>query len=267
MTPAQYLRRTNLALLNQSTPLASESCAYDSASRLQTVSDGNNNAATYSYLANSPLVSQIAFTNSGSWRMTTTKQYDLLNRLTQISTVDSGLRTVDSHSYTYSPANQRVRTTLADGSSWLYTYDSLGQVISGRKYWPNQTPVAGQQFEYAFDDIGNRKSTKAGGDENGANLRSAGYSAEFAQPYHQPGRARGRGHHGHCPGDERRDGQRPDNLPQRRVFPQGTERREHEHPGLARRDQRCSRRNHRDRQSIRPQNPRNSSTMTPTATC
>ena len=136
----QYLRRTNLALLNQSTPLASESCAYDSASRLQTVSDGNNNAATYSYLANSPLVSQIAFTNSGSWRMTTTKQYDLLNRLTQISTVDSGLRTVDSHSYTYSPANQRVRTTLADGSYWLYTYDSLGQVISGRKILARPNP-------------------------------------------------------------------------------------------------------------------------------
>ena len=38
------------------------------------------------------------------------------------------------------------------------------------------SPVAGQQFEYAFDDIGNRTQTKAGGDENGWNLRPAGYT-------------------------------------------------------------------------------------------
>jgi RHS repeat-associated protein len=52
-------------------------------------------------------------------------------------------------------------------------YDSLGQVISGKKYWPDGTPVAGQQFEYTFDDIGNRKETKAGGDAAGGNLRGA----------------------------------------------------------------------------------------------
>ena len=36
--------------------------------------------------------------------------------------------------------------------------------------------MAGQQFEYGFDDIGNRTSTKAGGDAAGANLRSASYT-------------------------------------------------------------------------------------------
>jgi len=36
--------------------------SYDAASRLQTVSDGVGNSATYFYLANSPLVSQISFT-------------------------------------------------------------------------------------------------------------------------------------------------------------------------------------------------------------
>ena len=46
--------------------------------------------------------------------------------------------------------------TNADNSRWVYTYDSLGQVISGKKYWSDGTPVAGQQFEYGFDDIGNR---------------------------------------------------------------------------------------------------------------
>jgi RHS repeat-associated protein len=71
----------------------------------------------------------------------------------------------------------------ADGSYWRYEYDSLGQVISGKKYWSDGTPVPGQQFEYAFDDIGNRTGTKAGGDANGANLRNADYSANLLNQY------------------------------------------------------------------------------------
>lgn len=54
---------------------------------------------------------------------------------------------------------------------------------SGKKYWSDGTPVAGQQFEYGFDDIGNRTSTKAGGDENGANLRPENYQANFLNQY------------------------------------------------------------------------------------
>ncbi len=34
----------------------------------------------------------------------------------------------------------------------------------------------GQQFDYAFDTIGNRTQTLAGGDQNGANLRLASYT-------------------------------------------------------------------------------------------
>jgi hypothetical protein len=49
--------------------------------------------------------------------------------------------------------------------------------------WSDGTPVAGQQFEYAFDDIGNRQSTKEGGDQWGVNLRSASYSANNLNQY------------------------------------------------------------------------------------
>jgi hypothetical protein len=45
------------------------------------------------------------------------------------------------------------------------------------------TPVAGQQFEYSFDDIGNRTSAKAGGDQNGGNLRAASYLANPLNQY------------------------------------------------------------------------------------
>jgi RHS repeat-associated protein len=128
-------------------------------------------------LANSPLVGQIAFKQSGTTCMTTTKQYDYLNRLTSISSAPSGTGVAPvPFSYTYNSANQRVQSALVDGSYWSYNYDSLGQVTSGKKYWADGTPVAGQQFDYAFDTIGNRNSTKTGGDETGANQRSASYT-------------------------------------------------------------------------------------------
>jgi YD repeat-containing protein len=145
------------------------------------VTDGTANA-TYTYLANSPLVSQIVFKQNTTTRMTSSNSFDYLNRVTQkISTPGTG--SAVSFSYSYNAANQRVRTALNDGSYWNYVYDSLGQVISGKKYFSDETPVAGQQFEYAFDTIGNRRVAKAGGDNTGASLRVANYTPNNLNQY------------------------------------------------------------------------------------
>src|SRR5438093_12147489 len=150
-----------------------------SLSRLSGVTNGVN-AAGYTYVANSRLVSQIAFKNNGTTRMTTTKSWDKLDRLLSInSSAASTIGTI----YNYNSASQRTRATAQDSSYWSYQYDALGQVISGKKFWSDGAPVEGQQFEYAFDDIGNRKSTKTGGDSTGANLRSATYSANNLNEY------------------------------------------------------------------------------------
>jgi hypothetical protein len=111
--------------------------------------------------------------------MTTTKQYDFLNRLTFTGSAPApgagnGASPLPSFNYAYNTANQRTHT---DSSYWVYQYDKLGQVISGKKYWANGTPVAGQQFNYNFDDIGNRQSTANGGEASGAGLRPASYRA------------------------------------------------------------------------------------------
>lgn len=134
------------------------------------------------YIANSPLISQILFTNSGVTRMTTMKQYDYLNRLTQISSVPSAASPL-SFNYTYDSADQRVLSRLADGGYWRYQYDALGQVAGGHKFFSDQTPVAGEQFDYAFDTIGNRTRTKAGGDQNGSKQQIANYSANNLNQY------------------------------------------------------------------------------------
>jgi RHS repeat-associated protein len=175
------IRRTMLSALSANSQLLSTIYTYDAASRLSTVSDGTN-SATYTYVANSPLVNQIAFQQNSTTRMTTTKTYDFLNRLTAIQS-SAGVSPDASFNYNYNSANQRTTATNADNSYWVYQYDSLGQVISGKKYWTDGTPVAGQQFTYNFDDIGNRKTTASGGDQSGAGLRPAFYSANNLNQY------------------------------------------------------------------------------------
>ena len=56
-------------------------------------------------------------------------------------------------------------------------------MISGRKYWSDGTPVAGEQFGYGFDDIGNRTSAQAGGNDRGESLRTATYAANNLNQY------------------------------------------------------------------------------------
>lgn len=177
------MRRSSVKAMitSPSTTLSSATYGYDAASRLLGVTNGNY-SVNYAYLANSPLVNQLTFRESTTTRMTTTKSYDYLNRLLSISST-AGSSVISSHGYVYNDADQRTRVDLVDGSYWIYEYDKLGQVIAGRRYWADGSVVAGQQFDYAFDDIGSRSSTKAGGDANGLNQRSATYSANNLNQY------------------------------------------------------------------------------------
>jgi RHS repeat-associated protein len=167
----EFLRRTNVALHHSTAPILQHSYAYEAYSgRLESVSQGDA-MATYSYVENSPLLAQITFSTNGQTVMTTTQGYDVLNRLTNLTSSvqvwDDGWGwqnvPVTAYAYGYNLANQRTNLTPLDESRWVYQYDNLGQVISGRKYWSDGTPVAGQQFDYAFDDIGNRKAATRDG--------------------------------------------------------------------------------------------------------
>jgi RHS repeat-associated protein len=112
-----------------------------------------------------------------------TRSHDKLNRLREIRSAPSAEGLPLAYEYQYNDASQRVRTTLADGGYWLYEYDTLGQVKSGKRYWNDGTLVAGQQFEYGHDGIGNRKSASKGGDQNGNNLRTTTYTANSLNQY------------------------------------------------------------------------------------
>lgn len=104
--------------------------------------------------------------------MTTARAFDNLNRLTSIDSQPSGAGVPHaSFNYQYNQADQRTHAVLADGTYWDYSYDSLGQVTNGVRRWAtDNTVVAGQDYRYAFDDIGNRTSA---GTTAGASVYSA----------------------------------------------------------------------------------------------
>lgn len=181
-----YNSAMQLTSISANTPTSvSQSFTYDNAGRLSTATDGAYNA-TYSYATDSKLVSQILYKNNSTTRLTTTKTWDYLNRLLETTATPSGSGELPvKFNYAYNNANQRIACTMSDGSYWEYQYDALGQVVSGKRFWADGTPVAGQQCEYRFDDIGNRASAKFGGDSDGQNLQTSSYTKNLLNQYSQ----------------------------------------------------------------------------------
>jgi RHS repeat-associated protein len=149
-------RLSSLSALNGASVLNQIGYAYDTASRLDTVTSGAN-TATYGYLADSTLVGSITSKQGGSTRLTTIKSYDNLNRLSGITNTPSAVAAI-SAAYQYNSANQRTRLTREDNAYWDYGYDSLGQVTSAVKKLSGGTAILGLDHGWTFDDIGNRKT-------------------------------------------------------------------------------------------------------------
>jgi YD repeat-containing protein len=123
------LRPHQMRVRQSTTVLGGHNYGYDGASRLLNVTNviATANRAAYNYVADSSLVGQITFRQNTTDRMTTTRQHDFLNRLESISSAPSAEPLPLAYNYVYNNANQRIRTTLADGSFWVYEYDTLGQ--------------------------------------------------------------------------------------------------------------------------------------------
>jgi RHS repeat-associated protein len=170
-----FQRRNTLEYKQNGSSVVSQNYGYDGVSRLASVGNGTV-SATYGYLPNSDLVGTVSFKNGGAPAMTTTKSYDKLNRLTLTSTANASGTVLSSFGYDYNELNQRTKGKLNDGSYWRYGYDSLGQVTSGEKRWSDGSAAGGEQFGYAFDNIGNRTITKTNG-------RVATYTANSVNQY------------------------------------------------------------------------------------
>ncbi|WOO40074.1 RHS repeat-associated core domain-containing protein [Rubellicoccus peritrichatus] len=143
---------------------------YDDASRLQTITNGEH-VFTYDYVDNSSLIETVTTEKTGGAApiQTNTRTYDLLNRLLSTGVITAASITKD-YAYQYNNASQRTKLTVDNDQYWNYGYDDMGQVISGEKFDPTDTvnPIAGRDFQYAFDDIGNRTSADLGAPLEGA---------------------------------------------------------------------------------------------------
>ena len=82
--------------------------------------------------------------------MTTTKQFDLLNRLTNIASVPS-VSSVVSFSYSHNAANQRTIQTRTDSSYVNYSYDNIGQLKTAIAAEAGGAPRLQEQLGYAYD--------------------------------------------------------------------------------------------------------------------
>jgi hypothetical protein len=90
------------------------------------------------------------------------------------------------------------------------------------RHFDERTPVPGEEFEYGFDDIGNRTLAQSGGDQPSANLHDWIYTTQPPQPVPPPHRAAGRraedspscpARHFHAPWPARRPGRCTGSLP------------------------------------------------------
>ncbi len=132
-------------------------------------------SAGYGYLGDSDLLRTTTCKSNSTPILTTTRSWDYGMRLGAILN-EVGVVNVSSHSYDYDTANRRTGARLQDGSFWVYDYNHRDELTGARRYWYDLMPVAGQQFGFDYDNIGNRKTAQFGGDGSGLNLRGIGYA-------------------------------------------------------------------------------------------
>jgi RHS repeat-associated protein len=161
------------------TALAAFNYSYDNASRLKVVSNSDN-SVTYGYSDALGVISSIQYGQV----VNTAFSHDNRRRLKNTTTSTPSALVARSN-YNYNALDQRTRHEELDGSAWSYGYDSLGQILSGKKKWPDGSFVPGQQYEFEWDPIGNRLKTRQGGNAAGNGLREATYTSNTLNQYTQ----------------------------------------------------------------------------------
>ncbi len=168
-------RRNTVTASRSGSVLSSVTHTFDDASRLETLTSGDGQTATYGYHPKSSLVNNVVFGNSAGMAMTLHREFDGLDRPAAISANPASGPAV-SYSSLYNSHGQRERATLADGTYWEYGYNSRGEVTGGTKHLAAATPLNGYEFGYDFDGIGNRLTTQRNG-------RSAAYFPNALNQY------------------------------------------------------------------------------------
>ena len=154
-----YGRRTCQALKTGSTTHQQANYTYGTDGRYATLSDGGYTAHYTHNAAGQLSTLRLATASINQTVSTATRSFDSAHRLTGVSTTAGSL--TKNYGYTLNIKDQRIKTTLADGSYWDYAYDNYGQVINAVRKNASGG-IAGQSFNYSFDQVGNRQSAFQG---------------------------------------------------------------------------------------------------------
>ncbi|HTI70776.1 MAG TPA: RHS repeat-associated core domain-containing protein [Candidatus Limnocylindria bacterium] len=148
--------------------------AYDTYGRLAGVTNGTY-SLSYSYLTGSDLVDTTSSKTGGTVLLTSKRNWEGGSRLASIQNTISA-STVSGHTYAYDSLDRRARAWQSDGTFWNYEYNDRDELVAGVHRLANSVPLAGQQFGYTFDNLGNRLSATEGGDPVGGALRLENYT-------------------------------------------------------------------------------------------
>jgi RHS repeat-associated protein len=147
--------------------------------------------ATYTYHDYSDLVSQVRYDRGAQFLGLSYREQDALGRLVDTAWLPSSIG-LNQYSYQYDVFDRRERVDLPDQTWWEHDFDDHGQLIDAKRRYVEYDGgqffdryVPGQQFEYDFDDIGNRTQVRSGGDKFGSNLRPSGYAMTTSDELNQ----------------------------------------------------------------------------------
>ncbi|MCC6321133.1 MAG: RHS repeat-associated core domain-containing protein [Phycisphaerales bacterium] len=130
--------------------------------------------------------------NSNALKAAGDRSFDKLGRLTGIRWNDAGSDMIAWYDYTYDKWGRRTQRTDAKSDltlRWAYEYDDLGQLTSAKRLFDepcsgNPGPyMPGEYFGYSYDDIGNRTGVEEGGDTEGDDTYTSGYTSNDLNQY------------------------------------------------------------------------------------
>jgi RHS repeat-associated protein len=157
-------RRTGFALADTNLT-TSVGYGYDVFNRLSQITSGLLRVG-YRYQPNAPWARATELFYSNQWRMAHVDLRDVRGRVTNSANHLLGAP-AEQHGYGLDALGRRTNIFLTGGSFWQFGYNDRSEVVLGQRKWiAASNNVAGQGFEYGFDPIGNRVSSRRESDES-----------------------------------------------------------------------------------------------------
>lgn len=157
------LRRRNTLTVNSGAQaLTTQGFAYDGASRLSTVTDGDD-AATYAYVPGSSLVDTITHSRLAQVQSVSDRNYNAAGRLEEIRAVNAANALLTQSAYQHDSIGRRTSATREDGAKWTWDYNERSEVTTAAQSFSDGSAHPFRQYAYAYDGIGNRTTASRAG--------------------------------------------------------------------------------------------------------